>query len=467
MIKKAETKPHQERVAKRLLNKDTKGLIAYHSLGSGKTYTALNAINEVVKNNNKAKTLFIVPASLKDNVNKEIDKHKLNKLKKHIDIMSYEKATKDIDTLLNKKYDLVVFDEAHRLRNNTSQRSKELGKLIAKADKNLLLTGTAGYNQPADIMSLINIINPKEKVPLTPTDFNREYIDGIKWGIKNNKKKELSNLLNKYVDKYDAPQDIRDFPKVNRKVIEVEMSPRQTDLYRAVEKNIPAHLKNQLRENASMSVQDAARLNVFSQGVRQASNALNHYDISATYKDSPKIMAAVDSMYDHYKKTPGFRGVMYSNYLDSGIDPYVNALRDRDIDPLVFTGKLSQAEKKKLVDEYNKKDKKSKVLILSSSGAEGLDLKRTNLMQILEPHFNKSKVKQAEGRAIRYKSHDDLPEKDRVVNVEEYRSTLPKNWYQKLFNLNSHTAIDNYLASLSDQKQKIIRELDDLMRSDI
>lgn len=463
LFKISDTQPHQERVAKKLLDKNTKGIIAYHSLGSGKTYTALNSINELVKDNPKAKALFVVPASLKDNVLKEIDKHKLNNLSKHINLLSYEKATKDIDDLLKDKYDLVVFDEAHRLRNTTSQRAKELSKLIEKSDKNLLLTGTASYNQPVDVMSLISLINPKEKLPATPTDFNNEYVDNNNWKIKEHKKDTLRALFNKYIDKYDAPQNIEDFPRVNRQVIEVEMSPRQTDLYRTVERNIPAHLKHKLRENTSMSVADAAKLNVFSQGVRQASNALNHYDISATYKDSPKIMKALDNMVERYENTPGFRGVMYSNYLDSGIDPYVAGLRDRGISPLVFTGKLSQKEKKELVDEYNKKDKNSKVLILSSSGAEGLDLKRTNLLQILEPHFNKSKIKQAEGRAIRYKSHADLPVEDRVVDVEEYRSTLPKTWYQKLFKLNRHTAIDNYLSSISDNKQKLTDSLNELM----
>lgn len=463
MIKKAETKPHQERVAQKLLDKNTKGIIAYHSLGSGKTYTALNAIDTLTKDNPKAKALFVVPASLKENVNKELDKHKLDKLKKRIELMSYEKATKDIDSLLNNKYDIVVFDEAHRLRNNTSQRTKELSKLIEKADKNLLLTGTASYNQPVDVMSLIGLINPKEKIPATSIDFTNEYIDNKNWDIKADRKAELRKLFNKYIDKYDAPQNIEDFPKVNRKVIEVEMSPRQTKLYRTVERDIPAHLKSQLRDNASMSVKDAARLNVFSQGVRQASNALNHFDTTATYKDSPKIMAAADNMAKAYEEIPHFRGVMYSNYLDSGINPYVEALEDKGIKPLVFTGKLSQKEKKQLVDEYNSKDNKGKVLILSSSGAEGLDLKRTNLMQILEPHFNKSKIKQAEGRAIRYKSHADLPEKDRVVNVEEYRSTLPKTWYQKLFKMNRHTAIDDYLSNISDKKQKLVESMNSLM----
>jgi len=35
--------PHQERVAIRLMEENTPGLIVYHGLGSGKTFTAINA----------------------------------------------------------------------------------------------------------------------------------------------------------------------------------------------------------------------------------------------------------------------------------------------------------------------------------------------------------------------------------------------------------------------------------------
>ena len=163
------------------------------------------------------------------------------------------------------------------------------------------------------------------------------------------------------------------------------------------------------------------------------------------------------------RSVPGFRGLVYSNYVDAGLTPYAEALRAQRITPLVFTGSLSQLEKKQLVDAYNRNTKDPQVLLISSSGGEGLDLKNTRLVQLLEPHFNKSKLKQAEGRAIRYKSHASLPENQRKVVVEEYLSTLPKTRLQRFFNRPADTAIDGYLADASDKKQQILDDIDKLI----
>lgn len=455
--------PHQQRVIDKLIKTPEHGVIAYHSLGSGKTLTALGAADAILKNSPRKKALFVVPASLRTNVYDELKKHRLNKLKNKIDVMSYERAANIAPELAKRHYALTVFDEAHRLRNKDTKRVTELKNVADKSDKLLLLTGTAGYNHPVDVMSLISIINPKERVPKTRSEFEGLYVDSKAWKLKN--KDRLAKLLNRYIDKYDTPSNTSDFPSVTRKTIKVEMSPEQASMYKSVEKDIPAELRRKLKDNASMSLQEASRLNVFSQGVRQVSDSMAHHDISADYTSSPKMQVAAQHMISAAKNIPGFRGVAYSNYIDAGLVPYAKALEDHGIKPLVFTGKLNAKEKAELIDEYNSKSSKPKVLLLSSSGSEGINLKRTRLMQVLEPHFNASKIKQAEGRAIRFKSHEDLPESERNVIVENYQSTLPKTRWQKFWGLKANTSIDPYLADLSAKKQGIVDEMNKLLTS--
>lgn len=457
-----EYQPHQQRVIDKVNNpKGPHGIVAYHSLGSGKTLTALGAFDKALSKDPKSRGLFVVPASLVENVYKEIDKHKLNHLRDRLDVMSYERATNNYHKLCLNKYRLAAFDEAHRLRNSNTKRVNNLNHVIENSDKVLMLTGTAGYNHPSDMTSLINLINPKEKAPTTHAEFEKAYIDTARWELKN--KDKLKSLLNKYIDQYKTPTNSKDFPTVTRVVKEVEMSPQQTKLYRLLERDIPSEIRSKLQKNLPMTLQDTTKLNVFAQGIRQASDSPMHHDISTSYKDSPKIMAAAGSMISQAKGTPGFRGVLYSNYIDAGIKPYTEALNDAGIKPLVFTGSVSQKDKKALVDEYNSKSKKPKVLILSSSGGEGLDLKNTQLMQLLEPHFNKSKLQQAEGRAIRFKSHEAMPKDKRHVLVEEYRSTLPRTRWQKFWGLQGDAAIDGYLAQASDRKQGIIDSINSML----
>ena len=100
---------------------------------------------------------------------------------------------------------------------------------------------------------------------------------------------------------------------------------------------------------------------------------------------------------------------------------------------------------------------------MSSSGSEGLDLKNTRLLQVLEPHFNLSKIRQVEGRGARYKSHEHLPPEQRRLLIEEYRSRFPRSWLQRTFGLRDDTAIDDYLAELAGKKQGITDEMRELL----
>jgi hypothetical protein len=53
-----------------------------------------------------------------------------------------------------------------------------------------------------------------------------------------------------------------------------------------------------------------------------------------------------------------------------------------------------------------------------------LDLKETRTLIILEPYWNQARLDQVKGRAIRYKSHANLPKEQR--NVDVYTLVLTK-----------------------------------------
>ena len=64
------------------------------------------------------------------------------------------------------------------------------------------------------------------------------------------------------------------------------------------------------------------------------------------------------------------------------------------------------------------------LLLASGAGSEGLDLKGTRLMQLLEPHWNESRLDQVIGRGIRYRSHEGLPPEDRNGKVTPVRGNI-------------------------------------------
>lgn len=65
-----------------------------------------------------------------------------------------------------------------------------------------------------------------------------------------------------------------------------------------------------------------------------------------------------------------------------------------------------------------------KIMMITASGAEGINLKNTRFVHIVEPYWHMVRIDQVIGRARRICSHQDLPEELRTVKVFLYLATL-------------------------------------------
>ena len=65
-----------------------------------------------------------------------------------------------------------------------------------------------------------------------------------------------------------------------------------------------------------------------------------------------------------------------------------------------------------------------KVVIISQAGSEGLDFKNIRQVHLLEPWYNRSRLEQVIGRAIRNCSHKKLPLEERNVMIYQHVSIL-------------------------------------------
>ena len=84
----------------------------------------------------------------------------------------------------------------------------------------------------------------------------------------------------------------------------------------------------------------------------------------------------------------------------------------------------SIVEKLKEKNENNYLGEVIKVMMITASGAEGINLKNTRFVHVVEPYWHMVRVEQVVGRARRICSHEDLPLEMRNVKVYLYVSTL-------------------------------------------
>jgi SNF2 family DNA or RNA helicase len=444
--------PHQEEVKKKLQNRH--GLILNWQVGSGKTIGAIAAA-ETTGNPSEV----VVPASLRENFKKEVRAYKP---KTKFQIESYESFTHAKPSVKGKT---LIFDEAHRLRTSTSNRSQAAQKLTGEASKVLLLTGTPIQNAPHEIAPLVNIAAGKHMLPTSEKDFNAKYIQHEHWnpgilrylGFKPVDEYHIKNVqdfryrVKPYVDTYKEPNNPH-APVVHNVNVDVEMSPMQAGIYSALEKQLPSKLRRQIAEKLPVDPKEIGKLNSFLSATRQIANTSERFYKEDTKKYSPKLLNAAKIVRDSKGQS-----LIYSNYLEAGVHPMSELLTAIKVPHATFTGQLKDRERKKLVQDYN--SGKIRALIVSSSGGEGLDLKNTRHVHILEPHWNEAKIDQVIGRSIRHGSHVALKPKDRTVSVYRYNSLLPKK-VSGLFikTENRPTSVDQYLKIMSDKKKKLNQE---------
>lgn len=109
----------------------------------------------------------------------------------------------------------------------------------------------------------------------------------------------------------------------------------------------------------------------------------------------------------------------------------------------------------------------AKVIMISQSGAEGISLRNVRRVIITEPFWNMVRIDQVIGRAIRTKSHEELPLQDRNVQVFVYMATFtPKQLKQDftLQRLDHSQSSDEHIMAIAEQKDSITRAFLDMMK---
>lgn len=228
----------------------TGGIILADEVGLGKTIEAGLVINYVI-NAGAKHILIVVPATLRKQWEVElVEKFKLestildrltvekdyygmktwleNRQTPRIVITSYDYGSKLLKRFPNVKWDYVIIDEAHNLRNvfHGTKRAKNLFEITNGIPK-LLLTATPLQNSLTDLHGLVSFIDPRifgpEKV------FNKRYVDAQNYDdLKKTLLPVLYRTLRKDIGKYMS------FRKRICHTVDFQLTDNESELYTLV-----------------------------------------------------------------------------------------------------------------------------------------------------------------------------------------------------------------------------------------
>jgi hypothetical protein len=185
--------------------------------------------------------------------------------------------------------------------------------------------------------------------------------------------------------------------------------------------------------------------------------------VALEYKEGfPKLTGAVLSRHackiatilDHIKRAEGIV-MVFSFYIYSGLLPMAIALEHagykkhggsllKDSDKtaskgsyIILTAKEgfspdNSRQLRELNSPENMRGDRIKVVLVGQVGSEGLDLQCVREVHIMEPWYHMNKIEQIVGRAVRFRSHDRLPEEQRNVTIYRHVSTCGQRLVESL-----------------------------------
>lgn len=462
LIPEVQLQEHQQRVTDRISGEDPR-LLVYHGLGSGKSLSALAAA-EAAKKIHGGDYGIVVPASLRGNFQKEVAKFTRGS---DPEIMSYTGL--GMGKKFKKPPDTLIMDEAARLRNPQAASTRAATEAARQAKRLLLLTGTPITNEPSDLASPLSMLHNK---PISPEQFEEKYVGykkvGPGWmgwlkGVKPGEKAyvknedELRSLLKGKVDY--QPSKTPEGVDVDEEVVRVPLSPAQQKIQNAIRTRIPPGFLWKLDQEFPLSRDELAKLNSFLTGLRQVSLSTQPFrkdkDLLKSFDQSSKLQKAYSDLQQVLQDDPRKKAIIYSNFIDSGLKPYAAALERAKVPHGIFHGSIPVKTRLQALKDYN--DGKLRALLLGPAAAEGISTKGTSLIQLLDPHWNESRLQQAQGRGLRFDSHAGLPEDLKNVLVRRYltQSEEPGVVGKYLLGRKRERTGDEVLERLTAEKEEI------------
>ena len=415
--------PHQKKVVLRVLAPDCRGLILYFKVGSGKTIASIAAA-EALRHAGECTrgVLYIGAPAIQRQVRRDLAK--VGGHSREWTLMSGEALRRKPVSARGR---LLVVDEAHNFRNPTAS-AKVVAQAAQQASKVLLLTGTPVANKPSDLLPLLHMVNPEARV--VAADFEQL-------------SPRLLAALQCSVQYYKPPKENSAYPRKEVRRVEVTMSREQTQAhYHAAD---PVRLAELLGEpDIAGHPELGKKLVSFLSGPRQICNKFQN--------SAPKLQSVAKQIARDVGQ--GRKSVAFSEFVGRGGAPLSDALRIAGVAHRRIDGSTPNRVTEEYIREYN--EDRVPVLVFSRTISEGIDLKHTQVVHVVEAQWNASRVQQVVGRAVRQNSHVD-PGVPKVVRVYQWISVMDHNTPPDTDTPWRQESADEIVAKLSAAKDTDIR----------
>jgi SNF2 family DNA or RNA helicase len=420
------------------------GGILADEMGLGKTIQALTILE---MERGKGLSIVVCPKSLIYNWEAEIKKYYPNikvlivdkdslKRKQLIEnykdydliITSYSLIQKDYVHYndLGVKFNYMILDEAHYVKNMKTLSSKAVRVLDAK--RKLLLTGTPLENNLDELYGTFELIMPGYLG--TKLDFRRDFVNKIE---RNNTiaLEILQSKIRPFILRRTKSEVLKELPDKQEQIVYNEMTNKQVTIYNEVLKRLKMDMTDLVQKQGF----DKSRIQVLS-ALLKLRQICNHPSLAdASFKNAEDISGKYEQFQELLEEVvdSGEKVLVFSQFT-SMLDIFEKDLKEKDITYVRLDG--STKKRQEVVDEFNENPKIKVFLISLKAGGVGLNLTAASSVFLYDPWWNPMAEKQAVDRAHRigqtkkvniYKFITKNSIEEKILKLQERKGNLFEN----------------------------------------
>jgi len=312
------------------------------------------------------------------------------------DLLANQKCWSELVSI---KWDAIVLDEVHRIKNHKAKRTRAVYLLIAgtAVPRVIMMSGTPMQNSPADLFPLFHILNPR--LYHSYTSWVRMFCVVVLMRLRSGKAfnqivgarntKELNELLHLHMIRHTKSEVLKDLPDKQYKVIPVTLG-SEIKQYKQMENEFFA-----LLDSGELITSPA----VISQLTRLRQICLEPNLLSrATEKESTpsnKTQTLLELIEDTDDKI-----VVYS-YFAQYINLLSQELDARQIKHVVVTGQTDTAERGRAIQAFQTNDEIKAFLGTIGAAGLGITLTASHTVLFTDLFWNPAVNEQAEDRLHR------------------------------------------------------------------
>ena len=378
-------------------------------MGLGKTIQAIAAVEIFTRYFDVTKVLIICPTSLKYQWKSEIRKfagrdacvveglvHKRKNLYQRKDfykIISYGVVRNDTELINAWEADLIIIDEAQRIKNWKTLTAKSVKKI--QSEYTIITTGTPLENRIDELHSIVEYIDRYKLGPLFRFLYNHQVLDEYGKLIGYKDLRSINKTLEDIMIRRTKKEIIDQLPGRIDKNFYVEMTPEQKsdhwDYY-----NVVARLANKWIQQGYLSEEERQQLLICLNCMRMVSDST--YILNKRTNSGNKINE-LRSIIQEITEDPGNKIVIFSQWKRM-FDLLTRELDKMDLEYEYLNGDVPAGQRKTIIERFQS-DQALKLFLSTDAGGVGVNLQSANIVINVDLPWNPAVLEQRIGRIYR------------------------------------------------------------------